>query len=306
MEAKQETHNESHHTTDTGKSWYDRWYKPLLIIPIIIMILSIVYIGYFYTQNGTIMFRDSSLTGGTTITITGDINTVTLESQLKSQFPDVVVRKLTDITTGKPISIIVESSATPEQLKPAIEKILGYSLTGQNSSTEFTGSSLSQSFYAQLVIALIISFILMSFVVFILFRTFVPSMAIIFAAFGDIVIPLAIIDIFQIRISAAGIAAFLMLIGYSVDTDVLLTTRALKRKGGTLNSRIFGAFKTGTLMTTTAIVAVLPSFFIITGLPDSFRQIFFILALGLFADIFNTWLTNASIIKWYCTHRRIE
>ena len=304
MEANQENHQEHHHSKS---DWYDKWYKPLLVIPVIVMILCLIYIGFFYYQHNTIMLRDSSLTGGTTITITaGNIDTVSLESQLKTQFPDVIIRKLTDIRTGKPISIMVDSSATPEQLKPAIEKVLGYSLTTQNSSTEFTGSSLSQSFYAQLMIALIISFILMSFVVFISFRTFVPSMAIIFAAFGDIVIPLAVIDFLGIRISAAGIAAFLMLIGYSVDTDVLLTTRALKRKGGTLNSRIFGAFKTGTLMTTTALVAVLPSFFIVTALPDSFRQIFFILALGLFADIFNTWLTNASIIKWYCTKRRIE
>jgi preprotein translocase subunit SecF len=305
MEANQETHKESAHD-NASKSWYDRYYKLMLIIPVIVTILCLAYIGLFYTQNGTIMFRDASLTGGTTITLIGDINPATLESELKPQFPDVIIRKLTDIRTGKPVSVVVESSATPENLTSAIEKSLNYKLNEKNSSTEFTGSSLSQSFYEQLIIALIISFILMSFVVFILFRTFVPSMAIIFAAFSDIVIPLAIIDFFGIRISAAGIAAFLMLIGYSVDTDVLLTTRALKRKGGTLNSRIYGAFKTGTLMTTTAIVAVLPSFFLITALPDSFRQIFFILALGLFADIFNTWLTNASIIKWYCTRRKIE
>jgi preprotein translocase subunit SecF len=59
-------------------------------------------------------------------------------------------------------------------------------------------------------------------------------------------------------------------------------------------------------MTTTALVAVLPVFFIVTGLPDSFRQIFLILAIGLFMDIFNTWMTNASIIKWYCDKKGIK
>ena len=66
------------------------------------------------------------------------------------------------------------------------------------------------------------------------------------------------------------------------------------------------AFKTGSLMTLTALAAVLPAFFIVTGLPDSFRQIFLILAIGLFADLVNTWLTNASIIKWYCTKKGIQ
>jgi len=133
----------------------------------------------------------------------------------------------------------------------------------------------------------------------------IPSIAVIFAAFSDVIFALAIVDFFGIKISSAGIAAFLMLIGYSVDTDILLTTRALRKKEGSLNERIYGAFKTGILMTTTALASVLPVFFLVTGLPDSFRQIFLILALGLFADILNTWLTNAGIIKWYCTKKGV-
>ena len=97
-----------------------------------------------------------------------------------------------------------------------------------------------------------------------------------------------------------------MLIGYSVDTDVLLTSRALRTKTGTLNQRIYRAFRTGSFMTITALIAVIPAFFLVTNLPDSFRQIFFILMLGLFADLVNTWLTNASIIKWYCDRKGIQ
>ena len=294
-------------TTESKKSqWYDNHYKNLLIIPIVVMVLSLVYLGFFVYQHGDIMYKDTSLTGGTTVTVNVNLDLTALERALKPDFPDLTTRQLTDLKTGKPVSYIIESSAKPEVLKAGIEKFLGYKLTDQNSSVEFTGPSLSQSFYSQLMFALILSFIAMSIVIFILFRTFTPSMAVIFAAFGDIVMPLAVIDIVGMKLSAAGIAAFLMLIGYSVDTDVLLTTRALKRKNGTLNHRIWEAFKTGTLMTTTALVAVLSSFLFISGLPDSFRQIFIILSLGLAFDIFNTWLTNASIIKWYCVKKKIQ
>jgi len=134
----------------------------------------------------------------------------------------------------------------------------------------------------------------------------VPSIAVILAAFADIVFALTFVNIFEIKLSAAGIAAFLMLIGYSVDTDILLTTRVLKKSEGSVNERIFGAFKTGIFMTITGLLAVLPAFFVITGLPDSFRQIFLILAVGLSADIVNTWLTNASIIKWYADAKGIK
>jgi preprotein translocase subunit SecF len=285
--------------------WYDKNYKILLLIPLILVIASLSYIVYFYAQTGDIMNKDVSLKGGTSLTLNGNIDVTILEKNLVKYFPDVGFRKLTEVTTGEQVAVIIETSAKPEELKAKISE-LGIELTDENSSTEFTGPSLSANFYKQLMFALLLSFIMMSCVIFFLFRSFIPSMAVIFAAFSDIVIPLAILNFFGVAISSAGIAAFLMLIGYSVDTDILLTTRALKKKEGTLNHRIFGAFTTGILMTGTALAAVLPAFFLISGLPDSFRQIFLILGMGLTTDIMSTWMTNASIIKWYCKKKNIR
>ncbi|MCX6748245.1 MAG: protein translocase subunit SecF [Candidatus Pacearchaeota archaeon] len=287
------------------KNWFDKNYKLILMIPIILMIISLVYLGIFYSKHGDIINKDVSLSGGTTISLIGNFDTTAIEAELKKDFSDITFRKITDITTGKQSSFVIESSATPDQLKPKIEKIVG-NLTSGNSSIEFTGPVLAVNFYKQLIIALIISFILMSLVVAFSFRTFIPCLAVIFAAFSDIVMPLALLNAFGVKISAAGIAAFLMLIGYSVDTDLLLTSRALKKKEGNLNQRIYGAFKTGIIMTLTSLAAVIPVFFILSGLPDSFRQIFLILTLGLIADIINTWLTNAGIIKWYCDKKGIK
>ena len=288
------------------RNWYDRYYKLLLLPPVVLFIVCLVYLSVFYSQNGDFVYKDSSLSGGTTITINADIDSVDLENALKDESLDVRTRTITDISTGKHIAVLIDSSASPEQLKPEIEKFLGYPLTAENSSTEFSGSALGENFYKQLITAIIISFILMSIVIFILFRTFIPSIAVVFAALADIVMTVAIVDFLGIRLSAAGIAAFLMLIGYSVDTDILLTTRVLKKKGDSVNQRIYSSFKTGIFMTITALAAVLPAFFIVTGLPDSFRQIFLILAFGLCADIINTWLTNASIIKWYADAKRLN
>lgn len=290
----------------TGKSWYDKWYKIMLAPPLILLLICLVYIGFFYAQTGDFIIRDTSLTGGTTITINGDVDSAALENALKQSFPDAYAREISEFSSGKGIASIVESSAQPEQLKPEIEKILGYNLTDENSSIEFSGPSLGQGFYKQLIIAIIISFALMSLVIFFMFRTFIPCIAVILACFADIVMAIAVVNIMGVKLSAAGIAAFLMLIGYSVDTDILLTTRVLKKREGGVNQRIYGSFKTGIFMTATGLAAVLPAFFIVTGLPDSFRQIFLILALGFAADIINTWLTNASIIKWYADYKKLE
>ena len=143
----------------------------------------------------------------------------------------------------------------------------------------------------------------MSIVIFFMFRSFIPSIAVIFAAFAEIIMALSIVDWLGIKLSAAGISAFLMLIGYSVDTNILLTTRVIKHREGKINSRIYRSFKTGILMSFTALAAVLPAFFFFSELPDSFRQIFLILALGLGADIINTWMTNAGIIKLYAERK---
>ena len=224
---------------ETQKSWYDKWYLVLLTIPVIILILSLIYLGTFYSKHGDFINKDVSLSGGTTITLNlNNIDSDKLESSLKPKFPDITIRKLTGMETGEQLALIVESSASPDELKPAIEEFLNLKLTDENSSVEFTGSTLSSSFYKQLITALIIAFILMSIVIFILFRTFIPSIAVIFAAFSDIIMALAFVNILGLKISAAGIAAFLMLVGYSVDTDILLTTRALKKAEGKLNERI--------------------------------------------------------------------
>ena len=232
-------------------------------------------------------------------------------------------------------------------LKASLEEFLGYELTSENSSTETTSASLSQDFYKQLIIALILAFFWMSAVVFLIFskgkktkfqvitlnvlfgfflgnfflkinpiisgiifaafiillikiyiQKSVPAFAIILSAFSSIVMTLAVIDFLGMQMSTAGIVAFLMLIGYSVDTDILLTTRLLQRKEG-VNKALLGAFKTGTTMTITSIIAITTALIAVYSFESVLNQIFTILLIGLTFDLFTTWVTNASIIKWY-------
>ncbi|PIO00876.1 preprotein translocase subunit SecF, partial [Candidatus Pacearchaeota archaeon CG09_land_8_20_14_0_10_30_9] len=132
---------------------------------------------------------------------------------------------------------------------------------------------------------------------------FIPSMAVILSAFADILMTLAVVDLFGLKMSTAGIVAFLMLIGYSVDTDILLTIRVLKRDEDPLNTRLLGALKTGLTMTLTSFFAILAALFIVQSFSVVLTQIFIILVLGLFFDMLNTWITNVSILKWYAEHK---
>jgi preprotein translocase subunit SecF len=88
-----------------------------------------------------------------------------------------------------------------------------------------------------------------------------------------------------------------MLIGYSVDTNIVLTTKILKSKEGTFYNRYIKAFKTGIMMTATTLLVVISSYIIAES--DVIKQIMLIIAIGLFVDIMNTWVQNASILKLY-------
>ncbi len=290
-----------------SKNWYERNYKKLLVIPAIFFIFTIVYLVQFNAKNNDIILKDVSLTGGATITVLDEkINIYDLKDTLKSEFPDISVRAISNIRTGKQQAFFVETSAEVEKIKPALEKYIGYSLDSDNSSIEFSGESLSTGFYKQLRLAILIAFIFMAIVVFAVFRTPVPSLAVIISAFADIIMTLTVVNLMGLRLSTAGIIALLMLIGYSVDTDILLTTRILKKKEGSLNKRMVGAFKTGMMMTITSIIAVGASLLILHSFSDVLSQMFTIILIGLGFDIFNTWLTNASILKWYAEVKRIS
>ncbi|MAG38022.1 hypothetical protein CMI45_01375 [Candidatus Pacearchaeota archaeon] len=140
-----------------------------------------------------------------------------------------------------------------------------------------------------IVLALILIYIIYS----------IPSAAVILSAFADIVMTIALVNLLGMELSIAGVIAFLMLIGYSVDTDILLTSRLVKRHEGSINKRMFDAFKTGITMTLTSMAAVAVSLFIIYNFSETLKQIFTILIIGLGFDILNTWLGNASILKLY-------
>ncbi|MBR9701497.1 protein translocase subunit SecF [Candidatus Pacearchaeota archaeon] len=282
-----------------SRNWHDKHYKHLLLIPAALLLFSLIYIGIFYSTTGDFIYKDISLTGGTSVTIYEKIDGAKLSQDLAEKLDDVNTRDISDLVTREKKALIIETKSDGGETRQILEEYLGYELNEENSSFEFTGSALSESFFKQLLIAILFAFIFMAIVVFIIFRTFVPSTAVIISAFADIVMTLALVNLFGIKMSSAGIVAFLMLIGYSVDTDILLTTRILKRHEGTLNQKILGAFKTGITMTLTSLMAVLFALVVVKSFSVVLTQIFTVLAIGLGFDILNTWVTNVSILKWY-------
>ena len=284
---------------------YDKKYKLLLVIPILILFLSLAQIGYQLYTTGDLMNKDVSLKGGVTLTIPydGNADTNQIQAQIKNDFPanDVIVRTLRSAGTVNGVIVEADIDGTDKaqvgRLFGSVEASLKIQLSKVDYGLEIIGSSLGASFFRESLIALAVAFLFMGLVVLIYFRTFIPSIAIVLAAFSDIVFALAVINLMDVKIGTAGIAAFLMLIGYSVDTDILLTVRVLKRKEGTVMDRIHSSIKTGMTETITAIVAVVVAMIVTQS--EVIRQIMIILLWGLVADIFNTWIQNVGLLRLY-------
>lgn len=282
-------------------SIYKRKYKLLLLIPAIMLILAIIQIGLQTAITGDFVNKGVSLKGGVTITVPAekDIDIDALRLDLLETFPDAEIglRLLTRLGTS--VGLIVESDLRAVDEVTTLVNLVE-SKTGvdkSNYAVETIEPSLGSSFFRETFTAILFAFLFMGIVVFLYFRTLVPSAAVILAAMSDMIVTLAIINVLGIKLTTAGIAAFLMLIGYSVDTDILLSTRVLKREEGTVYQRVLGAMKTGMTMTITTLVAVSMALIVTDSLV--LKQIMTILIIGLLVDIINTWIQNAGILRWY-------
>ena len=282
---------------DKLEFFYTKHYKKLIFIPLIILILAFISLGMHNANTGDFFNKDVTLKGGLTASIytEKDINIEQLELAMPV---DSHIRKLADSTTGKNLGITIEvADLTSVELESFLEDYLSITLSENNFSVEETGASLGESFYQDLVKALIFAFVFMGIVVLITFRSFVPSLAIIQAAISDVVITLAIVNFLGFQLSTAGIVAFLLVLGYSIDTDILMTTRVLKRKQGKVFDRLYGAAKTGLTMTMTTVAALGVGSIFATSLV--LKQMFIIILIALIVDIFTTYLTNAGMLMWY-------
>jgi preprotein translocase subunit SecF len=263
-------------------------YFNAIIVPTILLIAAIAILSLNYIKTGEWFARSIDLKGGLLITIN-------VPSSVK--VPDLspysaTFREISSIT-GHAIQIQAPSDIDPNIILTALKEA-GIDTT--QSSVQIIGPALGYTFWIQAQWAIILALVFMGIVVFGIFKTGFPSFYVILCGASDLIVTLAIMQLFNIELSLASLAALLMLIGYSIDTDILLTSRVLKGEGP-LTERIKSAFKTGITMTATALAALFA--ILVTGIASVLSQIATVLIIGLFVDICFTWLQNATLLRWW-------
>ncbi len=165
---------------------------------------------------------------------------------------------------------------------------------------EEVSPSLSSLFINKVINIALISAFLAIIVVFLVFRTLVPSLAVLVGATSDLTMALGAMSLFGIPLTLSSFATLMMIVALSLDTDMMLTIKTVKRREGTPRERAYDAFKTGFAMTTTVIVA----FAVLTVLGSvthisTYYQIGAVAVAGLIGDLIATWALNAVLVLWY-------
>ncbi|MCK4491330.1 MAG: hypothetical protein KAU03_01815 [Candidatus Altiarchaeales archaeon] len=200
---------------------------------------------------------------------------------------------------------IIAFDINTERLERALEFYLegdiSMKIKKKNMNMNRVDPTLGKDFMDQGLQALIYSCLLMVTVIFLAFRDPIPSLAVILAAAFDCIFAVGGMSLFNILLEPPSLVAVLMLMGYSVDSDILLTTRVMRSKRGAVDERIDNAMKTGLTMTGTTMAVMIVIIILsntllkIEVIPD----IAAVLLIGLVGDLISTWFMNAGILKWY-------
>ncbi len=182
-----------------------------------------------------------------------------------------------------------------DQIAKPIEKTVKYT----SISVQSVSAALSVRFIEKATQVVILSAILSTIFVFLFFRKLIPAAAVIIGAASDVTIALGAMGLFGIPFTLPSFAALLMLVGFSLDTDILLTKRMLDRPGNN-REKAWDALKTGATMSIAAIIAFAVLFLIANATRiTTYFDISAVALAGLIGDLFATWGINAVLILWY-------
>jgi len=267
-------------------------WKQMLLPPLSLLLIAVTIVAYNYYTTGEPVKFGIDFTGGTLISFPNsyELDSGTIESELRDEFGPV------EISVRKGSGVLsVETQGMEDEILDYMEQ--KYGKAGTKTTLEVP---LAETFRKQAPLVLIAAFVGMGIVVYIVFRSPLPSVAVLAAALLDIFEAMSMMTLFGVRLSLATVAALLMLIGYAVDTNILLTSRLLKRREE-MRIRLLGAMKTGLTMAATTLCAVGALYIFSTS--DILHDIALVLIFGLVADLLNTWLFNAGLLRGYLSKK---
>jgi len=284
--------------------YYEKEYKKLLLIPLIVLLFFGGVIVYTKFSTGEFFAKDISLKGGTSITFYVDEPLTGVSEWLSDSWgEDTQLIVITNPLGGfKGYDFRVGTQLSVDEVKAQLSVLAGREVLHDEFSLGLQGASIAQSFFNDSIIIILISFLLMGLVALYYFKSVIPAVSITFSTIADVIVVVGVLNLLGEPLSVASIGALLMLIGLSTDSDMLLAANIIKKKDEGLINRLKRSFKTELTMSLAAITTA-TVMYLLTNI-EMIKSIALILLIGSISDVLNTWVLSAGLQRLYMEWKR--
>jgi preprotein translocase subunit SecF len=268
--------------------------RQLAAVPLAVLAVALLIIAGWYVATGAPVDPGVDFTGGAEIRVAVDAPDGEARERIEAAF-DPAPESIRSVPSDDTYILTFQTDSTGVSTLEEQARSAGFEV--QSSYTVSASFGSRTQFLALGGVGF--AFFGMSVLVFLMFRTFVPSIAVVVSAFSDVVVPVALMNLLGIELTLGTVAALLMLIGYSVDSDILLNNHILRRSGDFYEST-YRAMRTGVTMTLTSLSAMIVMTVVATlfGI-QLLAAIGTVLVFGLATDLLNTYMLNLSLLRWY-------
>jgi preprotein translocase subunit SecF len=276
-------------------SFIENNYKKFLLLSISLFAIFIGIILFNYFKYGYIINKSITISGGYVTLINNNYNLTNTEIQnILNQM------NITDyVLYSTPNIIYIESRDQINRtlLINLLNQYYNISIQPSDISIQQYSSLVGDLIFNQFLFFVILAMILAAFVIFIAFRVSNTTLNIISTILFDIIGLLAILSITKYPIGANGFIAMLMILGFAIDNNVVLSTNMIKEKDKPFIERVKMSFRVGMLMEIIALYTLLLLYFIV---PDpSVNEFAFVLSTATILDLIYYLIGNIPLYKYF-------
>ncbi|MEM5815362.1 MAG: hypothetical protein QXD89_02665 [Candidatus Aenigmatarchaeota archaeon] len=264
-----------------------------LFLPIILLFLFSSFSIYNYINKGEFFIRDLDLKGGTLISfITDKEVSIDYISLTLGEFREKVLISISKTENKYSIRITFPSEISYEKI---IEKLKNSEIKVEDLEIQFVGPELGSAFFSQVIYLLSMAYILIFLGNFFIYKKISIATTIIFSSLANIICIFGITTLFGIPVSFAGFTSILLVIAYTIDDNVLLSTRILSGKPEEFYEQYKKSLITGGTITSGLIISMI--IVLIFSNSPLLNNIAEILLIGYASNMINTYILNAGIIE---------
>jgi len=264
-----------------------------LPLPLILLTFFLLVSINHYIKNGEFFIRDLDLKGGTSISfLTSQEVNIEKISSILGEYSKQALISISKSEKDYSVRITLPGEIPHEEI---LKLIKNSEIEIKEHSIQYVGPELGAAFFTQVFYLLTIAYILIFAANYFIYRKLIIAITIILSSIADIIYIVGATTLLNIPISFAGFTSLLLVIAYTIDTNILLSTKILSEK----LEEFYSVYKKTLITGATVSSGLILSMIIVLLFSNSklLNNIAIILLIGQIAELINTYLLNAGLIE---------